>query len=103
MGVNAAGLQSKITSFKNVLEDLKPSLFFVQETKYSTKGRLNFDKNFKVYELLRKNRSGGGLALGCHKSLQPAWANEGDDMMEFLSIYIHLKNIKIGCCMAYGP
>ena len=65
MGVNAAGLQSKMTSFKNVLEDLKPSLFFVQETKYSTKGRLNFDKNFKVYELLRKNRSGGGLALGC--------------------------------------
>ena len=34
MGVNAAGLQSKMTSFKNVLEDLKPSLFRAYNSKF---------------------------------------------------------------------
>ena len=33
LGVNAAGLQSKLFSFKKVLSDLKPSVFFIEETK----------------------------------------------------------------------
>ena len=37
LGVNAAGIKSKITSFKNVLNELKPAVFFLEETKDYTK------------------------------------------------------------------
>ena len=51
LGVNAAGLKSKLTSFKKVLTDLQPSIFFVEETKYRDEGKLKFD-NYVVFELL---------------------------------------------------
>ena len=34
MGVNAAGLGSKLLSFRNVLEILGPCVVFVEETKF---------------------------------------------------------------------
>ena len=43
------------------------------------------------------------MALGWAKELQPAWVREGDDQVEALSLNIFLKNIKIRCCVAYGP
>ena len=52
MGVNSAGLKSKFTTFKKVLSELKPSVFFVQETKYKTEGKLKID-NYLVFEKLR--------------------------------------------------
>ena len=53
------------------------------------------------YELLRQNRNGGGLALGCSKD--PVWVREGNDQVEAISVDIFLKNMKIRCCCAYGP
>ena len=102
MGVNSAGLRSKLTSFKKVVSELKPSVFFIQETKYKEPGRIKMD-NYIIYELVRKSRDGGGgLAIGVDKDLQPAWVREGDDQVEALSVEIFLKNMKIRCCNAYG-
>ena len=103
LGVNAAGLKSKLLSFKKVLADLKPSVFFIQESKYKDAGQLKVGNNFIIYELLRENKSGGGLALGCAKDLNPAWVREGNDQVEALSVDIFPKNMKIRCCVAYGP
>ena len=69
MGVNSAGIRSKLTSFKNVLNELKPIVFYVEETKLKDEGKLKLD-NYDVFELVRKSRDGGGgLALGCLKEL----------------------------------
>ena len=70
MGVNANGLKSKLNTFKKVLFDLQPSIFFIQESKYKTTGRLKFE-NFELFEMVRKNKDGGGLAIGCQKELKP--------------------------------
>ena len=40
VGVNAAGLKPKLKTFKKVLIDLKPSAFFIQESKYKEEGKL---------------------------------------------------------------
>ena len=40
MGVNSAGLRSKLPTFKKVLYNLKPSVLFVQEMKFKTEGKL---------------------------------------------------------------
>ena len=43
VGVNAAGLKPKLKTFKKVLTDLNPSVFFVQESKYKEEGKLMLD------------------------------------------------------------
>ena len=40
MGVNSAGLRSKLPTFKKVLYNLKPCVLFVQEMKFKTEGKL---------------------------------------------------------------
>ena len=98
-----AGLKSKLTSFKKVLNYLKPAVFFLEETKYRDTGKLNIGNNFHIYELTRKDKQGGGLAIGCLKDLKPTWVREGNDTVEALSGEIFLKNMKIRCCVANGP
>ena len=100
--MNSAGLGSKMMTFKKVLNELKPSVFLVEETKFKDSGRLKLE-NFVVYELVRESRDGGGgLALGVAKELNPAWVREDDDEVEALSVEISFKDMKFRCCVAYG-
>ena len=101
LGVNSAGLKCKLTTFKKVLSELKPSIFFIEETKYKETGRIKLE-NYVIFELVRKSRDGGGLALGCVKDLQPVFVREGDDNVEALSVEISVRNMRIRCCVAYG-
>ena len=102
MGVNAAGLRSKMFTFKKVLKDLLPSVFFVTETKLKDAGKIRID-DYIIFEKVRNNReNGGGLAIGCIPELKPIWVREGDDQVEALSINIFVKNMKIRCCVGYG-
>ena len=104
LGVNSAGLKSKFTSFKKLIVDLRPSVFFVQETKFNEEGHIKIGDDYVIYELLRKNgKGGGGLALGCLKYLNPCLVSEGKDNVEAISVDIFIKNMKIRCCAAYGP
>ena len=52
--------------------------------------------------MVRKNRDGGGLALGCLKELRPVWVREGADNVEALSVEIFVKKMIIRCVVAYG-
>ena len=59
-------------TFRKVLTELKPSVFFIEETKYKDTGK---------FDLVRKSRDGGGsLAIGYAKELKPAWVREGDEI-----------------------
>ena len=102
LGVNAAGLRSKLLTFKKVLQDLKPSVFFIEETKLKDVGRIKLE-NYITFEKPRKSRvNGGGVAIGCIRDLNPVWVKEGQDDVEALSVNIFVKNMKIRCCVAYG-
>ena len=91
-----------MTSFKNILNELNPSVFFIEETKLKESGKIKLD-NYDVFELVRESQNGGGgLAIGCCKELRAAWVKEGDDTVEALSVDIFVKNFKIRCCVAYG-
>ena len=72
IGVNSAGLMSKIDSFEKLLVDENPLVFCIQETKLKKPNQIktNSSKNFTIYELLRKNSNGGGLCIGVHKDLK---------------------------------
>ena len=47
---NAAGLKSKVDSFKNELKELKVSVFTIQETHFSKKRKIKMEN----YEILRQ-------------------------------------------------
>ena len=101
LGVNANGLKPKLLTFKNVLNELKPSVFFVQETKYKEEGKLKFD-DFTVLELTRESKDCGGLALGAIKQLNPVLVRKGSDEVEAILIDIFVRNMSIKCVAAYG-
>ena len=102
MGVNCAGLRSKLITFRKVMTELNPSVFFVQETKLKEQGKIRLN-DYTIFEKLRNTRkNGGGLAIGCKSELKPIWVREGDNDVETLSIDIFVKNLKIRCCTGYG-
>ena len=98
LGVNAAGLGPKLLTFKKALEELKPSVFLLEETKYKVAGKLKLN-DYIIFEKLREKRDGGGLALGCIKELKPVWVRDGGDIAEALSVEIFVRKMKIRCCV----
>ena len=105
MGANAAGISSKLYSFNDILKKLNPSIFFIEETKLKKQGSLKVDKpsNFIIYEFNRKERNGGGIAIGVKEELKPMWIGEGNDDIELLVIEVDLSNIRVRCIGGYGP
>ena len=79
VGINAAGLGSKLSTFRKVLLDLRTSMFFVEETIFKEEGKLKVN-NFITFEHVRESKDGGGgLALGCIKDLKPVLIRKGSD------------------------
>ena len=94
-------MKSKLFTFKKVLNELKPSVFFVEESKYREEGKLKID-NYIIFELVRDSREGGGLAIGCVRDLCPVLVRKGNDEIESISVEISVKKMKMRCCAAYG-
>ena len=66
VGVNSAILTSKLSSFEHLLNILEPSIFFIEETKMKTQGKIKTknSQRYQIFELVRKDKCGGGLAIG---------------------------------------
>ena len=105
VGVNSAGISSKYPSFKTMLNKLNPSIWFLQETKLKTPGRIKTgtSNQYEIFELLRKNTGGGGLAVGVLNCLNPVLVYEGNDELELMVIEINIDGTKIRIINAYGP
>ena len=105
VGVNSAGLSSKFKSLDNMLTSLCPGVFFIEETKMRRPGKIKtkMTENYIIYELVRKNSGGGGLAIGVDKNLKPVWIDEGNDEVEVLTVEARADEFKFRCVAAYGP
>ena len=103
VGVNTAGLTSKLKSFDKMLNKLNPSIFFCQETKMRRLGRIKTEnaKKYQIYEVLRKTKGGGGLAIGVLNDLNPVLVSEGTDQSELMVVEIELSGLKIRLINAY--
>ena len=114
VGINSAGITSKIQSFDKLLFDIKPSIFMLQETKRkqgAPKMKAHNLDNYQVFELRRdmtreeggKGMGGGGLAMGALHDLKPVLVRQGNDEAECLTMEVTAGNIKIRCVNGYGP
>ena len=104
-GVNAAGIRSKIKSFDQVLKQLKPQIWMLQETKLRANETLKCEASddFQIYYLNRQESQGGGLALGVIKDIESTLIREGDDDIEVLSVQAVLGKIPVRIIIGYGP
>ena len=78
---------------------------FIQETKLKQQGKIKTEqcKKYQIFELNRKEKAGGGLAIGAIEEVKPVWISEGDDEVEILVVEIKIIDMKIRCICAYGP
>ena len=69
MSTNAAQLKGKLNSFKNEIIASDVAIFTVQETHFTSKGKVKIE-NFETFEAIRKKEKGGTI-IGVHKALKP--------------------------------
>ena len=105
VGVNAAGLSSKFQSFENMLNSINPGVFFIEETKMKRPGKIKTEscEKYIIYELIRKKKGGGGIAIGVDKNLKPVFIDDGDDDIEIIIVEARTDTFKFRCVGAYGP
>ena len=101
-GANINGAKSKWKSWKKVIKDTKANVFFVQETKCDQANTLKMD-GFIIFDKVRINKGGGGVAIAAKRELNPVLVSEADGDIDAITIDINTKNISIACTSAYGP
>ena len=86
------------------MAELNPSVMCIQESKQKQMGKIKIQaKDHTVFELVRKDSNGGGLATIIKSDLNPVWIGEGDDKVELLIVEIHIENLPIRIINGYGP
>ena len=105
LGINAAGIKSKLKSFNTVLNQLNPTIWMLQETKLRGDEKISCEylKHYQVFYLNRQKSQGGGVALGVNKDLQATLINEGNDETEVISIKVFFKEVTVRVITGYGP
>ena len=102
---NAAGINSKINSFEDILSRLKPQIWILEETKLKPNGKIKCDilRDFQVFYLNRQKSQGGGVALGVHKEIESTLIRDGDDETEVISVQTILGGLPVRLIVGYGP
>ena len=69
-GINCAGIKSKLKSFEIILNDLKPTVWMLQETKLRPHEKIECESvsDYQVFYLNRQSVQGGGIAIGVDKN-----------------------------------
>ena len=88
-------------SFKFIMEQLKPHVVVIQETKLKRKSQFKID-GYTTFPTVRGD-SGGGLLVSCLCSLDPVLIFEGTCECEVLVVQIRLNNKQIRIIAGYGP
>ena len=92
-GVNPAGVRSKWPTWVKIINQSGARLWTMQETKSAQANQLKME-DFIIYERIRSEQDGGGVAIGAKKDLNPVLIAEGEENVEAISIDITLAKIK---------
>ena len=88
-----------------MINQLKPGVVLLQESKLYEKGTLKFD-DYCVFEKVRKQNEGGGLLTLVHNNLEPIMVpreNESKVSENILVVEALLGENKVRFINAYGP
>ena len=102
LGSNCNGLNPKKESLFHVINEFKPSVVTLQETKVKNKGSIKV-KGYQIFEKTRNGKGGGGLLTAVDEDLEPVLVSTGQDDVEILTVETKLGNSKIRVINGYGP
>ena len=104
-GLNIDDFNCRKDSWDNFILQEMPSIITLQETKMKGKGKMksNTTEMYTIYELRRKSKGGGCIAIGVLPELNPGWINQGDDEVEVLTVQINVKEFNLRITTAYAP
>ena len=97
---NCNGVNNKIEALKVQLKHTKATIFNLQETHLSKKGKIKID-NFQIYEAIRKKEHGS--MLGVHESHKPVLISEYSDEFELIVVQVELGEKHARIMSGYGP
>ena len=107
LGINSAGILSKLDSFDHWLKESNPQIFSIQETKVQNTGQVQSKTldSYQLYELIRDNNpgQGGGLCIGVSKDLPSCLLREGGQEVECLSVQVQVGQQEVVVVNGYGP
>ena len=101
ISANANSLKNKIMSLKFTIEQLKPHLVVIQETKLKKKSLVTL-QGYRCFDTVRGD-SGGGLLVACLAALDPVMVYEGDSECEVLVVKLSVDKKQIRIIAGYGP
>ena len=101
---NCAGLSSKWQSFNKLINDIKPAVFFGQETKLKKKQKFKVENSkYIIFRLEREKKTGGGgLVIGALEDINPVLVKEGDDECEALTVQVKVNKLEARLVVGYG-
>ena len=102
LSTNAASLKSKLPSFRRELDSCQAGLFSIQETHFSTRGKIALD-NFEISEAIQKGKEKGGTMIAIHTVLRPVLIDEYNDPFGLLVVQIKVVNRDIRIISGYAP
>ena len=89
-------------SLKNNIDQLKPAVIMLQETKLYQKNSIKI-KNYDTFELIRNSKEGGGLAISTHHSLEAVLVSEGNIDAETLTVQANVAGFPVRFITGYSP
>ena len=97
---NCNGANNKIEALRAQLEHTRATIFNLQETHFTRKGKIKID-NFQIYEAIRKKEHGS--MLGVHVSQKPVLISEYSEIFELLVVQVEVGRNQIRVMSGYGP
>ena len=97
---NCNGANNKIEALKSQLKHTNATIFNLQETHFSRKGKIKID-NFQIYEAIRKKEHGS--MLGVHVSHKPVLISEYSELFELIVVQVEVGSKHIRIMSGYGP
>ena len=97
---NCNGANLKVESLKYEIGRTSSTLFTLQETHFSKKGRIKME-DFVIFEAIRIKEH--GTMLGAHVMLQPILISEYNEEFEMLVVQVKVEGREIRVITGYGP
>ena len=97
---NCNGVNNKKEALKVQIKHTNATIFNLQETHLSKKGKIKID-NFQIYEAIRRKEHGS--MLGIHVSHKPVLISEYSDEFELIVVQVELGAKQARIIAGYGP
>ena len=102
LGSNINGMNSKKESLFHAINEFKPRVLTLQETKVKKAGSIKIP-GYQIFEKLRNGKGGGGLLTAVAEDLEPVLVSTGSEDTDIITVEAKVEKHRIRIINGYGP